>query len=338
MKGRTWAALAAAALSMGLISCVTSPKPVERQLFAMDTFMTLTVYGEEAEDALDIMQEQIYGLEAQFSVTREGSDVHKMNHSGGEICAVSPETADLLKQTLALCHETGGSLDVTSYSAVQAWGFTTGEYKVPTQTELEQLQQRIDYQKLEQRGETVFLPEGMQLDFGAVAKGYTGDVLVRTLKERNISSACLSLGGNVQTVGSKPDGTPWRVGIQDPEGGCLAIVEVIDQAVVTSGSYQRYFQQDGERYWHIIDPETAAPADSGLVSVSVIGANGLRCDGLSTALFVMGTEEATDYWREHGDFEAVFVEQDGDIFITAGLQDCFSLGEGYQNREVSVLG
>lgn len=322
-------------MCVGLGGC--SPKPAERQLFAMDTFMNLTVYGESAEEQLDAIQERIYGLEAQLSVTREGSDIHKLNRSGGTSQTVASETSELLERTLALCRETDGALDVTAYSAVQAWGFTTGEYRVPNQDELDQLKTSIDYTKVEQQGESVYLPPDMKLDFGAVAKGYTGDVLAQMLREAGISSACLSLGGNVQTVGSKPDGTPWRVGIQAPEGGCLAIVEVRDRAVVTSGNYQRYFEQDGQVYGHIIDPATAVPADSGLASVSIIGKDGLQCDGLSTALFVMGTEKATDYWRAHGDFEAIFVEEDGDIFITAGLQDSFSLAEGYQEREVTVL-
>lgn len=328
----------ALALSGLLTGC--APKEAESQIFAMDTFMNLTVYGKghevTAEEALDTVENWIYELENELSVTRTGSDVHNINANCGQNVPVSQSTASLLERTLALCEETGGALDITAYPAVLAWGFTTGEYQVPTQEELDFLARNIDYSKVTVTGDTV--TSDTLIDLGAVAKGYTGEVLANGLREMGIPSACLSLGGNVQTVGSKPDGTPWRVGIQDPEsGGALAVVEVTDQAVVTSGNYQRYFEQDGQTYWHIIDPETAAPAQSGLASVSVIGSEGTRCDALSTALFVMGLEESAEFWREHRDFEAVFLTGEGEVYITAGLEDSFSLTQDFKTREVTVL-
>lgn len=134
---------------------------------------------------------------------------------------------------------------------------------------------------------TLTLPVGMELDFGSLAKGYAGESCARLLKEAGVSSALLNLGGNIQTIGAKPDGSAWRVGIQDPKGSeedYVGIVELVDQTAITSGGYQRYFEQDGVRYWHILDPRTGSPARSGLSSVTVIGSSGTRCDGLSTAL------------------------------------------------------
>ena len=156
-----------------------------------------------------------------------------------------------------------------------------------------------------------------------------------------MESALLSLGGNIQTVGAKPDGSPWRVAVQDPEQDgqtALGVVEVVDLAVVTSGGYQRYFEEDGTRYWHIMDPDTAAPARSGLSSVTVVGADGTVCDALSTALFVIGAEEAADFWRENPSLavELILVEEDGTVLITPGLEDAFQLAEGQEREQVVI--
>ena len=330
--------LAAALLLSG---CSSASEPASRQIFAMDTVMALEIYGEHAEEALDQAVETIYHLEDLWDVTDEDSEIWALGHSSGAWVSLSPETAELLSQALELCALTDGALDLTSYPAVRAWGFTTGEYRVPTQEELSALIPRIDYTQLELDLEhsQARLPAGMELDLGAVAKGYTGTYLAQQLRQGGVTSALLQLGGNIQAVGSKPDGSLWRVGIQDPEQpgqGSLAVVEVADQAVITSGGYQRYFEADGQTYWHIMDPDTASPARSGLSSVTVIGADGTVCDALSTALFVMGPEEAAQFWQAHPELgvELVLVLEDGSLQITQGLEDSFELT---QDREVTVI-
>lgn len=312
------------------------------QVFAMDTVMLLTVYGDQAQQGLDQAAQTIEKLEKLWSATDETSEIWALNHSQGSWVALSEDTQAVLERGLELCALTGGALDLTAYSAVQAWGFPTGEYRVPDEAELAQLMETIDYTQVELDGETgqARIPEGMSLDLGAVAKGRLGEVLSQDLKELGVTSALLELGGNIQTVGSKPDGSPWRVGIQDPDSqGYLAIVEVADQAVVTSGDYQRYFEENGRRYCHIMDPATAAPADSGVDSVTIVGSDGTVCDALSTALYVMGEEKGAQFWKDHPElnFEAIFVSQDGSIAVTAGLEDRFTLADGYQDREVTVI-
>lgn len=345
MKGRL-SLLLAGVLAAGavLTGCGGEQKVSSQssQVFAMDTVMLLTVYGDQAQQGLDQAEQIIQKLEKLWSATDENSEIWALNHSGGNWVELSEDTREILSRGLELCALTDGALDLTAYSAVQAWGFPTGAYRVPDETELEQLVGTIDYTQVELDDNQARLPEDMSLDLGAVAKGRLGEVLSQDLKELGVTSALLELGGNIQTVGTKPDGSRWRVGIQDPnsqEGGYLAIVEVADQAVVTSGDYQRYFEQDGQTYCHIMDPATAAPADSGVDSVSIVGSDGTVCDALSTALFVMGEEKGSQFWKDHPelDFEAIFVSQDGTIAVTEGLEEHFTLADGYQDREVTVI-
>ena len=341
MSRRCLALGAALALMVGLLTGCRA-KAAESTVFAMDTVMSLTVYGGKGEEAVEEATELIYDLQDLLTATDENSPLYALNHAGGAWTDLDGDLLALLSDSKALCEKTGGALDITAYPAVQAWGFISKDYRVPDEEELADLASRIDYTALELdlKGSRARLPEGMEVELGAVAKGYTGDRLAQLMAQLGVESAIFSLGGNVQAVGSKPDGSSWRVAIQDPDGqGNLAIVEVADKAVVTSGGYQRYFEQDGVTYWHILDPDTAAPARTGLQSVTVIGPEGLVCDGLSTALFVLGEEQGMAFWRDHPELgvELVFVREDGSVAITAGLEDSFTLGDGFTDREVQVL-
>ena len=343
VKTRIWTA----ALVLGLLlslpaGCQVEDVEKESRIFAMDTVMTLTYYGQDRESGREALEEgvaAVYELEDLLSATAPDSEISALNEAGQ--AHLSPDTAQLLSAALELCALTGGALDITADPAVEAWGFTTGEYRVPNQAELEELGDRIDYTQVSLDQEGASLPDGMKLDLGAVAKGYTADRLAKLAQERGITSALLDLGqSTILALGAKPDGSPWRIGIQDPQGeGYLGVLELEGQAMGTSGGYQRYFERDGVRYWHIIDPATAAPARSGLLSVTVVSPSGLACDGLSTALFVMGLERGTQFWRDHPEleFEALFILEDGSLALTSGLKDSFTLAQGYEDREVEVL-
>lgn len=203
-----------------------------------------------------------------------------------------------------------------------------------------ELAARIDYTQVEldPEGCRVRLPQGMQLDLGSIAKGWASDLLAELAGGE---PAIFNLGGNVRTAGDKPDGSPWRIGIQTPEAGSSGYLGVLEltgsQAVITSGGYERYFEEDGQTYWHIMDPETAAPARSGLKSVTIVSPLGVYCDTLSTAVFVRGADWGADFWRTHQDFEMVLVLEDGSLWVTAGLAGSFTLAEDYQDLEVTVI-
>ena len=310
-----------------------TPPQAERTLFAMDTVMTLRLYEGGGEDLLDRAEEQVKALESLLSVTDENSEIYALDHEGQAV--LSTDTADLLAAALSMCRRTGGALDISIYPVLRTWGFTTGEYAVPNEETIAALLPLVDYTQVELNASTASLPDGMEIDLGSVAKGCTGEKLADLLRENGVTSALLDLGGNIQAVGAKPDGSPWRVGIRDPEGeDNLGVVEIIGQAVVTSGGYERYFEEDGVRYWHILDPQTGTPAHSGLVSVTIVGDSGTICDGLSTALFVMGLDKALDHWRQYQDFEAIFVSENGSVTITPGLQSNFALTQ--TNRALTV--
>lgn len=310
-----------------------------RDVFAMDTYMNLKAYGENAETALRLAEDEILRLEKLFSVTSENSDISAINKSDGNSAAVAEDTAEIIAKALEIGDQTGGALDISVYPVLREWGFTTGEYKIPEKTALDALLENVDYRRIQLDDGAVTVPENYQLDLGALAKGYTSDRVMEIFKENGVESAVISLGGNVQTLGKKPDGSQWKIAVTDPfsPDSTLAVVEVSDKAVITSGSYERYFiGDDGVRYHHIIDPEDGFPADSGLVSVTVIAESGIMCDALSTALFVYGCEKAADFWRERENFDMILIDEDGKIFITPGIESSFSLS-GKRHDDVQVI-
>ena len=320
-----------------LTGCSVS-EPCRRELMAMDTFMTLSVYAQSPAAGEALLEEaagEIRRLEGLLSVTDPGSEIYQVNHGGA--VSLSEPVRELLEKALELCRETGGALDVTVYPAVRAWGFTTGEYRVPEEAELSALVERVGYGRVALDGDRLALPEGVELDLGSVGKGWTGDRLTALFREAGVSSAIMELGGNVQALGTKPDGAPWRVAVQAPGGGYAGVLEIADKAVVTSGGYQRYFEQDGETYIHIIDPATGRPARTGLASVTIVADSGLQGDGLSTALFVMGREKAEEFWRRNPDFDFILLGEDGTAAITEGLEECFSLYGGWEGRPLEII-
>ena len=312
------------------------PQPETAAFLAMDTTIDLTVYGDAA--LLDQIQAQVTALEDQISVTKPDSEVYTINANGSGTLTGSAK--EVMEGALDMCRRTGGALDLSIYPIVRAWGFTTGSYQVPSEDEIQALLPLVDYAKIQYdpASGSVSIPAGMEIDLGSVGKGYAAGQAAQLLRDSGVTSALLNFGGNVQTVGCKPDGSPWQIAIKDPQGGTpMMVLSIDDQAVVTSGGYERYFEQDGQTYWHIMDPATGHPADSGLLSVTVVGYDGLVCDGLSTSLFVMGLEKAADLWAGSSDFEAVFVTASGEVYITEGLQNRFALTEQYADTPVSVI-
>ena len=318
---------------IGTTSSETAELPSSTQdIFAMDTYMTITGYGKKAEDAVNAVVDEIRRLDDMLSVGKADSEIAKINNEGSG--TVSEDTEIMVEKALEIGETTGGKFDITIYPLMVEWGFTTGDFKVPDEEKISSILEKVDYQKvdLDKEKGVLSLGEGQGIDLGGIAKGYTSDRVMDIFREYDLVSGVVSLGGNVECYGKKPDGTDWRCGIQDPGNAddpmaFLGVLEISDCAVITSGAYERNFEDEetGRIYHHIIDPSTGYSAQSGLSSVTIVSESGLLADGLSTAMYIMGADGALEYWKEYGDdFEMVLMTDDDRIIVTEGISDQFT--------------
>jgi thiamine biosynthesis lipoprotein len=329
---KTFAALLLCAVFLACLpACASADTKNTAELFAMDTEMTLTAYGKNGKKGLAAAEEEIRRLDALLSVGQEGSDIAELD--GGKTNMVSGETAELIEKALAVSRLSGGAYDCTVYPLVSAWGFFSGDYRVPSDAEIRTLLKNVGWEKVSVDGNSIQMPAGTKIDLGGIGKGYASAQAIQAFKDAGAASGIVSLGGNVRALGKKPDGSNWSVAIEDPDdpASYFGLVQVADKCVITSGGYQRYFEQDGKTYWHILDPETGYPAESGLLSATVVSSDDTLADGLSTALFVMGLDRAEALWRENSDlFDMILMTSDRKVYITSGLDGSFSANGSYE--------
>lgn len=307
-----------------------------REVYAMDTVMTLEAYGQNADAALDEAVAEIERLDALWSIASSDGEIAQLN-AEKQITA-SADTLALLTRAKEISAATDGLFSTTIAPLMEAWGFTSGDYRVPDEAELSALLARVDDEEIAIADSTVTIPADAKVDLGGIAKGFTSARVMEIFRENSVENGILSLGGNVQALGTKPDGSLWRVGLQDPadERALFATLELADKAVITSGAYERNFEQDGIVYHHIIDPRTGYPAESGLSSVTIVSDDGTLADGLSTALFIMGKEAAVEFWRSHrDDFDMVLLADDGAVTVSAGIADALTLSDDSAAEVVS---
>lgn len=329
MKKRILGALCALILLIAVIlSSCASTEPRSASFQSMDTLMTVKVYGGD-KDLCDRLQQRVTELDALLDATDENSDIYQLNQNGK--ADVSNDTAALLGRSLQLSEKLDPAFDITIYPAVKAWGFTTGDYRIPDDDELKKLAAKIDDTAVQSDNNTYTLPAGVMLDLGAVAKGYAADQCDAILNEGHADAAVLNLGGTVKLYGKKPDGKRFSVGVADPDNpaGYFGYLSCEGGVVATSGGYERYFERDGKRYIHILDPATAKPVENEIQSVTICCDDGTAADALSTALFVMGLDKATAYYRAHPDFDFIILTDDHSVYLTEGVYDEFTLCDGY---------
>ena len=300
-----------------------------REIFAMDTVMTVRAAGVNASDAVDAAVNEIRRLDALLSVGDSGSEVYAVNQNGkGDL---SEDTLYLTQKALQLYESTNGAYDMTVYPLMQLWGFTGDHPSVPAENEIKKVLGHCGSDKLTLSENTLTLGNGQGIDFGGIAKGYASGRIMKIFEDKGMVSGVVSLGGNVHCYRTKPDGSMWRCGITDPEhpddtSFMLGVLSVCDKAVITSGGYERFFSDSsGRTYHHIMDMKTGHPAENGLVSVTIVSSDGALADGLSTACYVMGEEKAIAYWRQHkNDFDMIFLTSDNRLLVTEGISDSFS--------------
>ncbi|MDR0350873.1 MAG: FAD:protein FMN transferase [Coriobacteriales bacterium] len=291
-------------------------EPVSLSEFLFDTFIEIKAYC--SHELLDRVYERLVFFEDAFSRTREGSDIYRINAAAGLPVDVSSETADVITRAQEFSELSGGLFDITIGSVTRLWDFSEGV--IPAPDELAEALAHIDYRNITVEGNTVTLADPQaQLDLGGIAKGYIADDIVALLKEGGCLSANINLGGNVYAMGSKPDGSAWNIGIQDPfnsRGNIIGSVPVIDQSVSTSGPYERGFEANGVLYHHILDPRTGYPVQTDLVSTTIVSTSSTTGDALSTTAFLMGATAALELIDAETSLQGILVDESGQVLCS----------------------
>jgi len=302
----------------------------EDEIFALDTVISFKAYGDTSAEAIKDSTAQINRLEELLSVSKENSDIFRINNSLGQVVTVSSETADIIRTALLISEKTDGAFDISMYALTKLWGFDTKNYRVPSDEEITKALYKTGYKNITITDDNkVNVANGVELDLGGIAKGYIADAVKRNFDSDGISGAILNFGGMVLCSGKNAasDDGFYTIGVEHPEsGGYFATFRCQNDCVVTSGAYQRYFEKDGVSYHHIIDPATGRPSDSDIASVTVIADNACEADAMSTAFFVMGVSDTLEYIRNNtmlngGAFSVIILDKNNNLYLTKDVYD-----------------
>lgn len=312
----------------------SNKEPVSATEFYLNTqceIKILDMSKGKAEDIQDEAFEEIENYESILSKTVEGSDVYKINHAGGKAVKVKDETIDVIELGLKMAELSGGRFDITIGDVTDLWDFAGDNPKVPESKALQDALRHVDYRNIVVDGDNITLKDAeTQLDLGGVAKGYIADRIAEFLEGKGVERAVVNLGGNVVAVGEKDKDTPWNIGVERPYSDRTALVGAVavkDATLVTSGIYERKFEQEGVLYHHVLDPDTGFPADSDLEAVTIKAAKGNSgfCDGLSTVCLMLGKDKAMELIKELQQkcpeigLEAAFIDKNDNMVQTDGM-------------------
>lgn len=319
-------------LSMSLFGCTWVPAAAgsvvkKRTQVHMGTLVSITAVGadeEAAHRAINAGFQEIRRLEQMLSTWIVSSELSQVNRSAGIVpVIVSPETLTVVRRSLQVAEMTDGGFNIAVGPAVEAWNISA-EARLPTGAELEAVKPLIDLQAVhaDMWERTVYLEKsGMRIDVGGIGKGYAADQAAEAMKRAGATAGVVALSGDIKTFGRLPGGAPFPVGIRHPrrDGAVLAEIDLQDEAISTAGDYERFFERNGIRYHHILDPKSLQPA-RGCQSVTVIAKEGIWADGLDTGIFVMGPERGMELVEHLDDVEAIIVDAEGHVLISSGLR------------------
>lgn len=307
-----------------------SSQPNERQEFLMGTLASIRVFNEDKDEAIDAAFNRVEELDNMFAMENPDSEISAVNQAAGvEPVEVSDEVFYVMEIALDYAEGSEGRFDPTIGAVTQLWGIGHEDAAVPSATNLEAALELVDYRlvEMDEENQTIYLPmEGMTLDLGAIAKGYITDEATRILVENDVDTAIIDMGGDIFALGTSTRGPeePWNVGIQNPfeaRGEILGMIPARDEAIVTSGIYERVFEENGESYHHLMNPETGFPFDNEIAGISLVAETALDGDALSTVAFSLGVDDGLEYINSLDNVEAVFITQDRRVFVTEGYDD-----------------
>jgi len=308
-------------------------KPISKTNFILGTTVEISMYDQKDKTIIDKAFDRVSEIERKMTINNaEISEIIALNNaSGNSEVKLSPDTLFVLEKGMEYSKLSRGKFDITIGPVVKLWNIGTEYAAIPEKDKLMEAVKLVGYEnlRLNRESQSARLEKaGMKVDLGAIAKGYAADEAARILKENGVEHASINLGGNVMTVGGNPDGNPWNIGVQDPfnpRGNYFGIVPAKDQTVVTSGIYEKYFEENGKRYHHILDPFTGYPVENNLCSVSIIADKSIDGDGLSTTALLFGLEDGMKLIEGLKNVEAVFVTSDKKVYVSSGLKDIFTI-------------
>ncbi|MBS5939832.1 FAD:protein FMN transferase [Clostridium sartagoforme] len=323
-------------LSLGLITSCSknkaSQEPLSKTEILMGTPVSVTLYDSNDAKILDKVFNKVKELESTLSINENGTLIDEINENAGiKPVKVDDDTYTLIEKGLEYAKLSHGLFDISIGPIVKLWNIGLPEARVPSLEEIQAKLPLVNYQDVELNNsdKTVYLKnQGMMLDLGGIAKGYTADVISNILTNEGVESAIINLGGNVFTHGKKVDGSDWKIGIQDPfseRGGIIGTLTTSNKSVVTSGIYERYIEEDGVRYHHILNPSTGYPYDNEIAGITIVSDKSIDGDALSTSVFAMGVEEGMKFVNTQSGIDAIFVTKDNKIYLTNEVKNIFKL-------------
>ena len=305
-----------------------------RSSFALGTIIQLKAFGKSGSGAIDEAIIMLNNIDNKMSAFKADSEISQINKNSGLLSqTVSADTYFVIKKAIEYCRLTEGAFDPTVRPLVNLWNKAFEQEKIPGESAVKEKLSLVNYRDIfldDEKNSVLLIHEGQAIDLGGIAKGFAADQVRDSFIKNGIRNALIDLGGNIYALGSKPDGSLWKVGIQNPfcaRGQYLGILKVKNKSIVTSGNYEKYIVKNGKRYHHILNPRTGYPSESKIISATIISDNSLDGDGLSTGIYILGVRKSLELIESLKGIDAILVTDDKKVFVTSGVNKYFELAD-----------